>query len=170
MPSSFMGKKVNWFLLLMLILVLLGFGGVSVYYQYTFKTVNQEFDDVSSGLSVCEQNLSQTTDALMIAVRNLNSTETDIRKYDVLYEQKAEELETKKDELLDTRADLTRVTLQKEVYKKQIDEAFAEIIGLNNTIKSLSSQIKSLNNQVENQKEEIACLLNTDDSDEYDCI
>ena len=64
----------------------------------------------------------------------------------------------------------TRVTLQKEVYKKQIDKAYAEILSLNNTISSLNQQIRSLNNQLEDQKDTIACLMNTDDSEEFGCI
>ncbi len=166
MASGFMGKKVNLFLLLMIILVLLGFGGISVYYQYTFKNVNQKFDNISTNLGMCEQNLSQTADALMTTIRNLNSTEVDIRKYDVLYEQKAQELETKKDELSDTRADLTRVTLQKEVYKRQIDDAYAQIIGLNKSITSLNSQIRSLERNINRLNTRISCLRNTVDDDE----
>jgi len=170
MSSGFMGKKVNLFLLLMIILVLLGFGGVSVYYQYTFKNLNQRFNNLSVKLGVCEDNLMSNLTALKNAEKALNSTETDIRKYDVLYEQKSTELENKKRELADTQAELTRVTLQKEVYKKQIDEAYAQIIGLNKTITSLNQQIRSLNNQINDQKDTIACLKNTDDSDEFECI
>nr|MCK4930013.1 hypothetical protein [Nanoarchaeota archaeon] len=105
-------------------------------------------------------------DALMTTIRNLNSTEVDIRKYDVLYEQKAQELETKKDELSDTRADLTRVTLQKEVYKRQIDDAYAQIIGLNKSITSLNSQIRSLERNINRLNTRISCLSNTIDDDE----
>ncbi len=168
--SGFMGKKINLFLLIIIVLILLGFGGVSVYYQYTFKDVNQKYDNISSNLASCKQNLSQTADDLITAVRNLNSTTTDIRKYDVLYEEKAEELESKQTELSNTKAELTRVTLQKEVYKKQIDEAYSKIISLNNTIDDLNQEINSLNNEVEDQKDEISCLLNTEDDEEYDCI
>ena len=154
----------------MVMLVLLGLGGVSVYYQYTFRNVNQKFDDISANLDVCEQNLISNITVLKTVKKSLNSTETDIRKYDVLYEQKAEELEEKESELTDAQAELTRVKLQKEVYKRQIDAAYAQIIDLNRTLENLEKEIKNKENLIEDQKEEIACLLNTDDSDEYDCI
>lgn len=170
MSEGFMGKKVNLFLLLMVLLVLLGFGGVSVYYQYTFKNLNQKFDNISTQLGTCEQNLSQTADSLMIAIRNLNSTETDIRKYDVLYEQKAGELEEKTDELSKTKAELNRAVLQKEVYKKQIDQAYAQIIGLNSTVRSLTQQVYSLQDDIDDLNTRVSCLKNTDDSDEFSCI
>lgn len=166
MTSGFMGKKVNLFLLLMLILIILGLGGVSVYYQYTFKNINQKFNDVSTGLGMCEQNLSQTADALMTAVRNLNSTETDIRKYDVLYEQKAEELENKEDELLNTQADLTRLTILSEVWKKERDIYFSQILDFNKTISNLNKQISDLEDDVDRLNIRISCLVNTDDNDE----
>jgi len=161
--TEFMGKRVNLFLVLMIMLVLIGFGGVSVYYQYTFKDLNQRFDNVSTNLGVCEQNLSQTTTAFMTAMKNLNSTETDIRKYDTLYEQKAAELEGKKTDLATTQAELTRVTVQKEVYKAQIDQAYVQIINLNRTITNLYGQINGLNAQINRLNNQIDCLEETPD-------
>jgi chromosome segregation ATPase len=164
--TEFMGKRVNLFLVLMLMLVLIGFGGVSVYYQYTFKNLNQKYDNVSNNLGVCEQNLSQTTNAFMTAVKNLNSTETDIRKYDTLYEQKAGELEGKKTDLANTQAELTRVTVQKEVYKAQIDQAYTQIINLNRTITNLYGQINGLTAQVSRLNSRVSCLRKTADANE----
>lgn len=161
-----MGKKVNLFLLIMIMIVLLGFGGISVYYQYTFKNVNQNLNTISTERDMYKQDLSQTEEALTTALRNLNSTETDIRKYDVLYEQKAGELEEKQDELTDTRANLIRATLQKEVYKKQIDQAYAEILVLTTSINTLEGQVASLEDDVDDLTAKISCLTNTDDSDE----
>ncbi|MBN2052116.1 hypothetical protein JW756_01315 [Candidatus Woesearchaeota archaeon] len=169
--TGFMGKKVNLFLLLMLMLVLLGFAGVSVYYQYTFKNLNSQFENVSGVLGYCEQNLNQTTNSFMSALKNLNSTETDIRKYDKIFEDKVRELEQKKSELASTQADLTRVTMQKEVYKKQIDEAYAQLISLNKTVTSLNTQVNSLNREVDRLNTRVACLRNTDDTEEAsDCF
>jgi len=169
--TGFMGQRVNLFLLLMLMLVLLGFGGVSVYYQYTFKNLNDNFENVSTVLDMCTQNLNQTTSSFMSALKNLNSTETDIRKYDVIYEQKAAELEQKKTDLANTQADLTRTTMQKEVYKRQIDEAYAQLIALNRTVTLLNTQINSLSREVDRLNIRVACLRNTDDSDESaDCF
>lgn len=161
--TEFMGKRVNLFLVLMIMLVLIGFGGISVYYQYTFKNLNQKYENVSSNLGFCEQNLSQTTDAFMNAVRSLNSTETDIRKYDTLYEQKAAELEGKKTDLANTQAELTRVTMQKEVYKAQIDQSYVQIINLNRTIATLNGQISGLNAQINRLNSRITCYRNHDD-------
>ncbi|MBU1198498.1 MAG: hypothetical protein KKF46_00285 [Nanoarchaeota archaeon] len=168
MASGFMGKKVNLFLLLMIILVLVGFGAISVYYQYTFKNINQKFDDKAGDLGTCELNLVNNMTELLKARSSLSSTTTDIRKYDVLYEQKAEALETKEGELSDTRAELTRVTMQKEVYKRQIDDAFAQIITLNQSIKSLGQQVNSLTIQLNKEKEKVACLINNKDADEWE--
>ena len=170
MASGFMGKKVNMFLLLMIMLVLIGFGGISVYYQFTFKDVNDNYNNLSTNLEICAQNLSQTADALMTTVRKLNSTETDIRKYDIIYEDQAGELDKKSEQLSDTQAELTRTTLQKEVYKRQIDDAYADLIKLNKSIVSLNKQVISLNNQVDDQKDTISCLKNTDDDDESGCL
>ena len=166
MSSGFMGKKLNIFLLLMIILILLGMLGVSVYSQNTLKIKKSELENTSTLLGSCQQNLSQTSDVLFNTLKSLNSTATDIRKYDALYEQKAGELDAKKTELANIQAELTRVTLQKEVYKRQIDEAYIQIIGLNKTITSLNSQIYSLNREVDRLNTRVSCLRNTADSQE----
>jgi chromosome segregation ATPase len=170
MASGFMGKKINMFLLLMILLVLIGFGGVSVYYQYTFKDVNTKFNNKSTDLEMCKQELGQTADTLQSTINKLNSTETDIRKYDIIYEDQASELGKKSEQLSNTQAELTRTTLQKEVYKRQIDDAYADIIKLNKSISSLNKQIISLNNQIDDQKDTISCMKNTDDIDESGCL
>lgn len=170
MSEGFMGKKVNLFILLMLLLLLLGFGAVSVYYQYTIKNVNDKFDDKSTTLGMCETNLLSNITALKNAEKSLNSTTTDIRKYDVLYEQKAGELEEKEDELSSAKAEINRITIQKEVYKKQIDSAYAQIIIFNETIDDLEDDVRSLTNQFEDQKDRVDCLLGKDDAEEYLCI
>jgi chromosome segregation ATPase len=121
---------------------------------------------VSTGLGTCEQTLAQTNISLFTLRGELNSTTSDIRKYDTLYEQKAGELEQKKTELTSTQAELNRVTLQKEVYKKQIDEAYASIINLNRTITSLNVRVNSLTNQLEDANDVVSCLKNTADAQE----
>ena len=164
MSQGFMGKKVNLFLLLMLLLLLLGLAAASIYYQHTLKNVNQEIDNTIQSLAVCEQNLTKTADSLIVALRNLNSTSVDIRKYDLLYEQKASELEGKSKELTDTRTALTRAEIQREVYKKQIDEAYSQIIAANSTITSLQNQIVSLNREIDRLNTRVSCLRNTPDN------
>ncbi len=165
---SFVGKRLNLFILLMMLLILIGFGGVSVYYQYTFKNINDKYTNLNSDYDICMQNLSHTTSDLNKAFANLASTTTDIRKYDELYESKESEIKAKEDLVDELTADLTRVTLQKEVYKNQIDEAYIEINDLraNNTI--LENQKASLETDIFNLEEEVECLLNQDDEDEYD--
>jgi len=162
--GDFMGKKVNMFLLLMIILVLAGLGGVSIYYQHTFKTVNQNFNNASSNLASCQQILEQTTGTLASTVQNLNSTESDIKKYDSLYEQKAKELEAKKQELTNTQGDLNRVTVLKETYKRQVDDYYSRILVLNTTVIKLNQNVTSLKSQV-NQWQDIASCLREADSE-----
>ena len=161
--SSFMGKKVNMFLLLMLMLVLIGFGAVSVYSQYTYKSLKSQHDNATVSLGTCQETLTLTNSSLTKLRSELNSTTTDIRKYDTLYEQKAAELAEKSTQLTSTQADLQRVTLQKEVYKKQIDEAYAKMIALNRTVTTLSLQVDDLEEEVNDLKEKVTCLRNTGD-------
>jgi chromosome segregation ATPase len=166
MSSEFMGKKLNVFLLLIIIFILLGMLGVSVYYQNTLKNKKNEIESTSGKLSVCEQNVTSMSDILFNTMKSLNSTETDIRKYDTLYEQKAAELEKKKTELSNTQADLTRMTVLQETYKKQIDVYSGQVINLNKNITSLISQVTSLNREVDRLNDRVDCLRNTVDGEE----
>lgn len=167
--SDFMGKKVNMFLLLMIIVVLVGMGVVSIYFQHSFKTLNTQFENTTGILGTCQSELSQTNQALSTSQRSLNSTTTDIRKYDTLYEQKAAELETKKTDLSKAQAELNRVTVLKETYKRQVDEYYSKILSLNTTIKTLGQSIASLNSDVTRLQNRAECLRVKSDDQENTC-
>ncbi len=167
--SDFMGKKINMFLLMMVILVLIGMGAVSIYFQHSFKVLNTQYDNKTEILGTCQSELSEKNQALTLAQKSLNSTTTDIRKYDTLYEQKANELETKKTDLAKVQADLNRATVLKETYKRQVDEYFASLTTLNATITKLNQNITILKNQLTIWQDRSSCLLNKDDGEESEC-
>lgn len=167
--SDFMGKKINMFLLMMVILVLIGMGVLSIFFQHSFKSLNTQFENTSSTLGSCQSELVQTSQALTLAQKSLNSTTTDIRKYDTLYEQKANELESKKTDLAKAQAELNKATVLKETYKRQVDEYFAAVTKLNNTITKLNQNITIMKNQLDIWQERSSCLLSTDDGEESEC-
>jgi chromosome segregation ATPase len=156
--SEFMGKRVNMFLILMLILVLLGIGGISIYYQRTFKDVTSQYDSVSNTLASCQENLSQTTARLVNVQASLNSTTTDIRKYDSLYEQKSQELDQKKKELSDTQTNLQKETLFKQQFQKQSEDYYRQILILNSNITKLTNRVADLTDELDECNDLSACL------------
>ena len=168
--SEYMGKKVNAFLLIMVILVLLGMGGLSIYYQRTFKNVNSAYEDVSTELQTCKQDLTVTSTNLQDAQKSLNSTESDIRKYDTLYEQKARELEQTKDVLSQTKTNLSREILLKEQFKRQSDLYLGNIRSLNSTITQLSNDITNLKRDISRLESRISCLKLREGSEENSCF
>ena len=157
--GDYMGKKVNGFLMIMLIVVLLGMGGLSIYYQRTFKNVNQDYKEISANYQTCQADLKQTSTTLQNTLSNLNSTESDIRKYDTLYEQKSKEVESQKDELATVKASLQKETLFKQQFQKQAEDLKKAVTVINDSLIVLQKDYKAL--QVEAD-----CLWDTDDSEE----
>ena len=166
--SDYMGKKVNAFLVIMIIVVLLGMGGLSIYYQRTFKNVNTEYDTVFNGLQECKANLTTTSLTLQNVKQSLNSTEGDIRKYDTLYAQKSDELSQVQSNLKTTQANLQKETLFKQQFQKQAEDYYKQIQDLNVNITTLKSQVSSLQFEVSSLSNEVSCLRSTADVNEAD--
>ena len=143
--SDYMGKRVNMFLVLMIILVIIGMGGISIYYQRTFKDVNSGYESLSSSLESCTANFTQTSQQLIVARNSLNSTESDIRKYDTLYEQKASELENNKKQWLDTQTSLQKETVFKQQFQKQSEDLAKQVASLKSDVTTRDAQIAKLN-------------------------
>jgi chromosome segregation ATPase len=147
-------------------LVILGMGGLSIYYQRTFKNVNDQYDQAANTLKVCQQELSQTAATLQSTVTNLNSTETDIRKYDSLYEQKNAELSETQKALEDTKANLQKETLFKQQFQKQSEAYYAQMQTLQLNVSKLVNRVADLNAEVNDYEDYSDCLLDKTDSQE----
>ncbi|MBN1793133.1 hypothetical protein JW826_05610 [Candidatus Woesearchaeota archaeon] len=167
--GEFMGRKVNLFLVLMIIIVVLGMGALSIYYQRTFKDVNQEYNELSEQNAACQLNLSTTVNKLQTTIKNLNSTESDIRKYDTLYEQKAQELQDTEKSLNDVKTKLQSETLFKEQFKRQAEQYYSQVQVLNANVSSLEKTLKNKDFLIDTLQTKVDCLEDTSDGNEDEC-
>jgi uncharacterized protein (DUF3084 family) len=153
--TEYMGKKVNMFLIIMIIVVLIGMGGLSIYFQQTFKSVNTAYNEVSADLEKTSNELAITKNELNAVRSNLNNTESDIRKYDDLYAQKQGELDARSKELADTKASLQRETLFKQQFQKQAEELAEDKEDLEDQVDRLSNLVADLRQDLEDCEDEL---------------
>ncbi|MBN2142416.1 hypothetical protein JW711_03730 [Candidatus Woesearchaeota archaeon] len=167
--SEFMGKKINFFLVIMIMLVLCGMGMLSIYYQVTFKNFDKRFQDLNQDYGSCQQNLTYAVSTLQQTIRNLNNTESDIRKYDTLYEQKAQELSDIESTLKETQTKLQSETMFKEQFKKKAENYEKQILEQTEELEEIRKQNNALQFQVNVLNERVECLDEEIESYEYTC-
>jgi peptidoglycan hydrolase CwlO-like protein len=128
---GFMQKRVNAFLLILVLIVAAALAGSSVYFQSTFDKLTNKQDDTAANLSTCKADLDRYKFNLNKTLRSLNTTTQDIRRYDELYTTKDTELKSTQSNLTNTQTTLkqTKISLAEETalkakYKKDYqDEA-----------------------------------------------
>lgn len=152
---GFLQKKVNIFLLLIIVIMVIALGVSAVYYNETFMKQGSECAATSSMLDTCESSLQSYKDLLNRTVSELNQTTEDIHKYDVLYENKSVELEsTKKDledtseELETTKDDLAEYIDRYTLEKKRADGLQEDFDAMKALRDILAQHVEDLENQV----------------------
>jgi chromosome segregation ATPase len=164
--AGFIGKKINIFLVVMIMIVLAGMGGISIYYQNSLKQITDKHVDKSGKLDVCQAELQSTTQTLSNTIKNLNNTEKDIRKYDNIYSQITGELDETSDELSKTKLQLeTAITYQK-IFKQKVDDFQAENIKLKEEVEDLTQEVESQEKEIKKLIKEVNCLYDESDANE----
>ncbi|MFH1072146.1 MAG: hypothetical protein V1743_01830 [Nanoarchaeota archaeon] len=163
---SVLKRNVNLFLLVLLMIILLLGVGYAVLYQSRLHGITVDIKEASSNLTVCQADLNNTRQNLFSALDRLNSTEKDVKTYDVIYEQKESELEKTQTDLADTKDELgsTKVALDRS--EKAFAAEHVRAVDLDQKYTAAQSTIATLNQKVTNYKAEVSCLYATADADE----
>lgn len=154
---AFMKKNINFGLMLIIIALLVGFTGFSIYYQTTYLKLSQDYktkvtelNDLSKALTIERSTLNQTNLQLQIK----EEREQDIgTKYTVLKSQK-EQLESDKTKL---QADLSQknqkiLELSNEVSKLEVD-----ILNVKNQLDVANEDISDLKKDVKDWQNKAKC-------------
>jgi len=145
---GFFQKNVNVFLILLIIISVVGFVGMSVFYQNTFHNVTTSLDASSSDYSICVAKLDNVQNQLAKTVEVLNHTEQDIRKYDTLYANKTSELTSTRSTLQEKSSELTKYIGLHTEEKTRANSLTAEVTRLTTAKNELSSENNALRIQV----------------------
>ncbi len=152
---SFVGRKINAVLVLLIILVVIIATGTTIIYQRGLSARTRAYEVTQANLSQCTTALENYRERLQQKESELKETSADIAKYDTLYEQKVAELEKTQDLLESTRRQLSTVRLQKEQFKNLYGKALLNISVLQERVADLQEDVASLRRQVSNLQDEL---------------
>ena len=136
-----MKRNINLGLLILIIAVVLSFTVASVYYQVTFKNLNQESKTKLSELQKVTPTLLEKKAEL---AETSAKTESLTEKYTGIKSEKEEledevdsledQLDSTKNELIQTKEDLRDAEALADSYKSDYEDAQSEIAGLEDDI------------------------------------
>ena len=155
---SFFQKNVNVFLMIVIVVSVVAYAGSTVYYQETFQNITSDSQTIKTRYSSCQAELDNTISLLSRTRNVLNATESDIRKYDTLYEDKSSQLETTQADLDQTSTDLGRYTSLYTQEKKRAEDLNAEVSRLTKVKKDLTKENNALRLKVADLEDDVESL------------
>jgi len=147
-----MYKKLNIFLLLLMCVVVIALAGTSIFFQDSFRSLNNQYQDTSKNYTTASQSLQRCQNTLNEKAEKLNSTSLDIRKYDELYTQKTGELDTTKNKLLETDAHLKEEQNLRQKAEQNYQQALIVQSQQKQQISQLSTDINGYKAQIDQLK------------------
>ncbi|MBU0461066.1 MAG: hypothetical protein KJ574_00610 [Nanoarchaeota archaeon] len=161
---SFFQKNINLFLMLIIVVSVVAYAGSTIYYQDMFQSITSESSGIKTKYSTCQAELDNTLGQLSRTQEVLNSTESDIAKYDVLYENKSTELATTQTTLTATQTSLSSYTNLYAQEKKRADDLNVEVTRVTNLKNQLTTENNALRLQVADLQADIDDLQDELDS------
>ena len=153
--ASYLGRNVNLSLLVIIIGVVVALVGTTVFFQRGLQDRTQAYEDTEGSLSECNIALANYQEKYQQASEKANETSQDIRKYDVIYEQKVGELQDAETEISSLQQQLAFEALQKEKFQDLYEDEVATSASLQNTIASRDADIDDLEREVRNLKDDL---------------
>ena len=148
--GSLLKRKINMFIMILIIIFICGGVAVSVLYMNIIKNVSGEKDSFKGNFTSCSASLENYMEVLSMTEKELNSTSEDIKKYDTLYEEKATSLETAQTELQKTKTDLTSTKALLDKTTENLKKATTDLATVTAERTSLQTQVDKL--KVDNAK------------------
>ncbi len=105
---SFMKRHINSFLIFAIAVTFILLGGISYYYQGTFKEIISNYQSTKTNLKTCSAELRHWKEQYTSATTTINTSKMDIAKYGQLYEETQSDLEKFKGKLKTTEGALTQ--------------------------------------------------------------
>jgi len=110
MSRKYLGKNINMFLLIVIIISVGSLVVVSTYYGQRYETISNDYRNIANKLENESQELIAAKNEIVLLKGNLNETKVDKSKYDELYQGKEAELASLSGDLQDTRTELVSMT------------------------------------------------------------
>lgn len=159
--SEFLKNKVNIFLLLLVVILIICIIALSTIYNIEFRNLNKQAKDASKNLALCSKNLTLYSEEVTRLQRQLNMTSQDVETFEDIYIEKTEEVSLKEKEIAKLQQDLKKAKEEVITYKKNYldTKALLDATTLNlQTCKNEKADLKEELDECESDLE--VCLLN----------
>ena len=151
MTKRYLGKNINMFLLIIIIISVGSLVGISTYYNQRYQSISNGYKEKEDQLENISEELISTKNELLQLRGQFNQTSTDVEKYDSLYSEKVSELG-------DLNSQLSKAVKDYEKVKK-------DLVGKTNELKTEQDTTKALRIEINDYKDD----LNSCKSDLSDC-
>lgn len=164
MKKKYLGRNINIFLILIIIVSISSIIGMSTYYGQRYKAISRTHNDMARDLQNTTVLLDSTLSELNQLKNTLSQTSTDIQRYDELYLNKVNELEKTQEELAKKESELTLRNAEIIRISNTLLDEQNKIMGLQARETQLENDLRRANTKINN------CQRCVRDSDEEDCI
>lgn len=154
MNEKFLQKNINLFLIFLIIVMIGLVVMLSVYFEKRFEQVSGVYKFVNKNLSSCESQLSIAQKELNKIDTTLNSTESDIRKYDELYVTKSNELDRQKQGLENAQQALSLSEKNLAEFKAKYESETSRANTLQSDVNKFTIEVANLQDQI-NRKNQL---------------
>lgn len=142
MGKQYLGKNINMFLLIIIIISVGSLMGVTSYYNQRYQTIGNEHREQTLIMHNMSTELSITKNELAILQGKFNQTSTDVEKYDELYTEKVQQLQK-------TSSDLDQTL-------KDYEKTKADLVATTNSLKQEQTKTVQLQADVNSYKAKLS--------------
>lgn len=149
MGKKYLGRNINMFLVLMLIVCISILVGMSTYYSFRYQIIGTSHNEITKELKNTTTNLENAQMELDQLKKSLAETSTDVQKYDELYLGKVSELDETQDELTKTKSELVKTKAELANVSKSYQDEQKVTRTLQIQVANLEDDLKKAENTVD---------------------
>ena len=151
----YLKKNVNFLLLLLVVMVLVGTVGITTYFQSTYKEVSQDLENKSQQLQVVSSNFSQKINELNRTSSELQLNKIDKDKLEQLYSDLLKEKEKLDGELEVANSHLAEAMDSLKQAQAKLSDANYKLLLQESELTELNTKLQNLDNTIRDQRAQI---------------
>jgi chromosome segregation ATPase len=160
MTKRYLGKNINIFLLVIIIISVLSFMGMASYYNKRHESISNDYGNITKEIRMKTNELIATKNELTELKSTLNQTSVDVEKYGELYTEKVSQLE-------DYRKKIDIETAENSKLKGELLKATNDLALEQKKNNELSIQLKEANDDLSDCKKDLrGCRDSLEDCDD----
>ena len=162
--TRYLGKSINLFLLVLLIISVVSLVGVTSYFSQRYERISIDNSNISMDLTMRTNELAAARNQLTEIKGTLNQTSIDVEKYDELYTEKVDELDSTKSSLTNERDENKKLKSELLSMTDQLADVTEENQGLVIDIDNCKDERDDYERRANSLNSDVAKLCNICDT------